>query len=408
MPWGFTPELKQWMHDKNADMLFHFSEKSYEVLTLEMRDGFGGQPSDWNTIVPAGVFPILAKLEALNMEPGPGIASGCGYRDGRSHVHVFRTRAGLAGYYQLRGLDDLDDLDGRGVEISYKLVLEQPESQTPNPKSAGSAVSQTPPFGPVIERTMNLFDPENQTVAEDAFIDFKTDRVATTPEAVLQEARKQLDEGLKPHAVWDWVRQEKLDAQAQLLYDHPVVIGVEFYGADMIVRQIPNAQWDAMKPSEASSELEKWSEEEVRYPSMKAVGFPTTYAFRTQEGEIGLLQIVSYNAEKKTARIRYKVAPGGKAPTATAGPLEDSPGGTQCGFHTDPGSPHGASQSRSEYPDPPSDGRNLRLTRRPNRRTSASAAGAGAPCCRRWKPAVPARQPLASPAPKSEPSPPSH
>jgi len=185
----------------------------------------------------------------------------------------------------------------------------QKAAQCPPPETMSPKVAEaTSNFGPTIERTMNLFDAESPTVASDTFIDFKTDRVATTPDAVLQDAQQQLDEGQKADAVWNWVRREKLDAQAQLLYDHGLVTGVEFYGTDMIVRQIPNAQWDSVTPSEVSRELDKWSENEVWYPSMKATRFPTTYAYRTKAGGIGVLQIVGYDEESKTARIRYKVA----------------------------------------------------------------------------------------------------
>jgi hypothetical protein len=41
---------------------------------------------------------------------------------------------------------------------------------------------------------------------------------------------------------------------------------------------------------------------------MKATRFPTTYAFRARAGGIGVLQIISYDEEAKTARIRYKLA----------------------------------------------------------------------------------------------------
>jgi len=124
-----TPELKRWMQDNGADMLFHFTEKSYDVLTFDMRNGFVGQPTEWDTVLPARVFPVLAKLEEQNTQPGPRFASGMGYRDGMGSVDVFRTRAGLVGYYQLRGLSDLT---GSGVQIRYKLVLAaQPDTLTP-------------------------------------------------------------------------------------------------------------------------------------------------------------------------------------------------------------------------------------------------------------------------------------
>jgi hypothetical protein len=212
----------------------------------------------------------------------------------------------------------------KDAELIEKTKTEKEAKQkaaqcSPSEPKSPKAAEATPSFGPTIERTMNLFDAESPTVASETFIDFKTDRVATAPEAVLQEAQKQSDEGRKPDAVWNWVRREKLDAQAQLLYDQGVVTGVEFYGADMIVRQIPNAQWDGITPSEVSTEMNKWSEDEVWYPSMKATRFPTTYAFRTQAGGIGVLQIVSYNEESKTARVRYKLARSEAAKTPVAG-----------------------------------------------------------------------------------------
>jgi hypothetical protein len=200
-----------------------------------------------------------------------------------------------------------------GKEAKQKAA--EPSPPEPNSRKAAEATSS---FGPTIERTMNLFDAESPTVASDTFIDFKTDRVASTPEAVLQDTQKQLDEGRKPDARWNWVRREKLDAQAQLLYDNGLVTGVEFFGTDMIVRQIPNAQWDSVTPSDVSRELDKWSENEMWYPSMKATRFPTTYAYRTKAGGGGVLQIVGYDEESKTARIRYKVARSEAAKTPAA------------------------------------------------------------------------------------------
>ena len=116
---GFTPELKQWMLDEKVDLLLHFGAKGYTVLSLDMRDGSAGQPADWNAISPEKAAPLLAGLEKLNSNPGPRVAGVSGYRDGLCDVRVFRTREGQVGFYQLRGLDDAD---GRGVVIHYKLV----------------------------------------------------------------------------------------------------------------------------------------------------------------------------------------------------------------------------------------------------------------------------------------------
>jgi tRNA A-37 threonylcarbamoyl transferase component Bud32 len=126
---GFTPELKKWMLDENVDLLLHLGEKEYDVLSLDMRNGFAGQPTEWDTISPDRAAPLLAGLEKLNTNPGTRVAAGFGYRDGMGGVDVFRTRTGLVGYYQLRGLNDLS---GRGVEIRYKLVLGGTTKAAPN------------------------------------------------------------------------------------------------------------------------------------------------------------------------------------------------------------------------------------------------------------------------------------
>jgi hypothetical protein len=116
---GFTQELKQWMRDNRVDMLFHFTDKFYDVLTLDMRDGFIAQPKEWDAVRPEQSLPALTKLEELNTEPGSGISGGAGYQDGPTTVNVFRTRDGTTGFYQLRAFSDAQ---GRGVVIRCKLV----------------------------------------------------------------------------------------------------------------------------------------------------------------------------------------------------------------------------------------------------------------------------------------------
>ncbi|MEI7732114.1 MAG: hypothetical protein WCO56_21245 [Verrucomicrobiota bacterium] len=139
---GFTPELRRWMQDENVDLLFYFDKKAYYVLSLNMRTGWAGQPKEWDTILPDCAVPQLTKMEKLNSEPtGPSIMGECGYRDGLGGVQVFRTRNGLVGFYQLRGLADAD---GRGVNIRYKLV------QASAPKSASAP---TVPVGAKISVT---------------------------------------------------------------------------------------------------------------------------------------------------------------------------------------------------------------------------------------------------------------
>ncbi len=120
---GFTPELKRWMHDENVDLVLYLGVKSWDVLSLEMRDGFAGQTGEWDAIAPGRALYLLEQMEKRNTEPGPCISSGRGYLDGPSSFNVFRTRGGLVGFYLLRGWRDAQ---GRGVNVRYKLVQGAP------------------------------------------------------------------------------------------------------------------------------------------------------------------------------------------------------------------------------------------------------------------------------------------
>jgi hypothetical protein len=90
-------------------------------MTLEMQEGYAGQPTDWETIQPGNAVQIFVKKDAdgLMRSEVPSSSGGHGYRDGSDYVNAFRTRTNTIGIYQLRGIDDVS---GRGVEIRTKLV----------------------------------------------------------------------------------------------------------------------------------------------------------------------------------------------------------------------------------------------------------------------------------------------
>jgi hypothetical protein len=116
-----TPELQQWIKANEVDVLFHFGEKSWEMMALEMQEDYAGQPTDWKTIPPDRAMQVFAKKDAdgLMRSEVPSSSGGHGYRDGWDYVNAFRTRSNTIGIYQLRGIDDVS---GRGVQIRTKLV----------------------------------------------------------------------------------------------------------------------------------------------------------------------------------------------------------------------------------------------------------------------------------------------
>lgn len=322
--------LATWMEQQGMDALLasdrHFTAFGMKVKVLTNED--------WEKLNPAKLEESLRSIDTnappqVLLNPGPGVITAKFKGDDEltfgglpasvwtatdsPATYAFQTREGGQGILQVLFLTDAD------AKIRYKLV--QPPVQTGTLTLSGvntftgtgtgivnltemqKDASAKPSHAP-FEVTMNLFDSESTTVAENTFIAFETERLASTPKAVLDEAEKQKD----GKRIWQWMRREKLDAQAQLLREQGVVTGVELYGADLTVRQIPNAQWDTITPSDGARELEKWSADEVRHPSMKAQTFPTTFVFRMRDGDHGVLQILSFDQEKKTVKIRYKLA----------------------------------------------------------------------------------------------------
>jgi hypothetical protein len=116
-----TPELKQWINANDVDVLFHFGQSSWDMMTLGMQQDYIGQPTDWETITPDQAVNIFAAKDAAQLVRGAATGSsfGKGYRDGLDYVNALRTRGNIIGIYQLRGIDDPS---GRGVEIRVKVV----------------------------------------------------------------------------------------------------------------------------------------------------------------------------------------------------------------------------------------------------------------------------------------------
>ncbi|MCF7674493.1 MAG: serine/threonine protein kinase [Akkermansiaceae bacterium] len=115
-----TPELREWIKSEGMDVLFHLESESWAMMTLEMQEGFVGQPAEWDTIPAAKATTLFAARDARGQVRREVPASSAN-RDysGFSSVNAFRTRDNLIGVYQLR---TFKDDSGHGVMIRYKLV----------------------------------------------------------------------------------------------------------------------------------------------------------------------------------------------------------------------------------------------------------------------------------------------
>jgi len=132
-----TPELKEWIKARDVDVLLHLGEKTWDLMTLEMQEDFGGQLNEWETISPEKVIGIFAKKDAEHLVRDEVPASSFGHNypaefgsfnavwppsssSGlKMPFKAFRTRSNTMGVYQLQGMGNSNR---RGVGIRYKVV----------------------------------------------------------------------------------------------------------------------------------------------------------------------------------------------------------------------------------------------------------------------------------------------
>jgi hypothetical protein len=201
----------------------------------------------------------------------------------------------------------------------YQNVCTQPLAATPPTKADGDARSSTDPspaqasqdsakpgsaahatWSKTRELTVNLLDPSSPAAAENTFLDLDTGRIASMPKRI-QDVAKESNNG---QLVWDWVRREKIDVQAQRVFDRPGV--VELHGADLAVVLLPNARWEDQGTEGIRLALQGYPQEPSN-PSIIAAEFPATFAFRTREGSTGILRITHHQDGDKSIKLQYKL-----------------------------------------------------------------------------------------------------
>jgi hypothetical protein len=116
-----TPELLAWVRAQDMDLLVHFGDRSWDMLTLETQEDFAGQSGDWASLAAEDAVAIFARKDAAGQlrDLVPASSSGHSYSEGLGSVTACRTRRNTVGVYQVEGIENTTR---RGVGLRYKLV----------------------------------------------------------------------------------------------------------------------------------------------------------------------------------------------------------------------------------------------------------------------------------------------
>jgi hypothetical protein len=158
--------------------------------------------------------------------------------------------------------------------VEFRDIALSPRSPVPPPIPAR--------FGPVMERTFS------------ELIDFDTGKTSGYPPA---QPGANPFEGLGENVLW--MQENGFDAEAGVGELH--VVNMEFVALE-------NADWDTLTASQVSDRLDRGSRFAPRnLKPLQENRLPSTFVFRTREGGIGLLQLVSFDTARSKATVRYKL-----------------------------------------------------------------------------------------------------
>ena len=151
-------------------------------------------------------------------------------------------------------------------------------------------------FGPIIEREIADWDRDGT----ECVIDLDSGRLFSVP----NQLRNTPTEG-REKVVSEWYRKNGIDAGADGSGQQHGLVGVEVKAA-----QVANERWETITEDDISQVLTEapLKEHEGRVLMLRTNReVRATFAFKTREGGMGILQITGFTENPKSVKIRYKM-----------------------------------------------------------------------------------------------------
>ena len=305
-----TRMTEPWLAQNGVDCLAATSVTNHGLWGINLRALANVGTEDWKDWTPA-VVKRMALEYAAKGSPLSQVSLGA-YP--QPTTFLFQTREGSIGMLQITDVTD----NPRGVKIRYKLVHD--EATTP----AAPAAAQSPSFGPVIERAVY-----QTTTGRDCFLDLETRRLLQPPPEVMlffaatNWQKLYMDEPEATDPMRSWVRTSGAD----LVYGAPAFnheSGLILLDGEMIGTQ---DYWEMEAARVAKLLQESEATSQARVPgtpsvvgaalSARADQLPHSYAFRTRDAAMGVLQVVGFTDNPHRVKIRYKLVQDGETDGAS-------------------------------------------------------------------------------------------
>jgi hypothetical protein len=231
---------------------------------------------------------------------------------------LFTTREGARGIVQVFPKDP----DTDRVRLRYRLWLTSPASpkaQSPVAEVRNNKPRGTP-FGETATITLDL-----PVAAKECLLNFKTGRKALPPEFLKADELAEAFSLGQNQRLIGWCREHAIDAfgaaetaraktaPAPFAKSEPPESQVALIGLDMLRARILPQSFDDMSVEGAREILDRILENQSGTMWMeidpRILERPDTFAFKTREGTVGILQLLTADIEARTLKVRYRLEP---------------------------------------------------------------------------------------------------
>jgi len=277
------PQRAEWIDEQGIDLFVDYARNQWAFIVHDHT--LNAVDACFDDVSPAALEEALAASPRLETRTKDGWTIYILPRQAKSPlVFALRTKAGQLGVLEVTDFTE----NPKGMKIRYKLL---PALAAAPPLAAAQPAVM---FGPVVERVL----PDTDIEGAEALFDLDMQRAMRHVETADNDQLQA------------WFVENGVDCAARV---NPRVQPTAAWLAckDVAWARVSPEQWDRMTAAEAvklAGTLVSLGWSDMKPGPVANAGEPSsTFVFRTREGGVGLLQLVTFSEDPLTLSIRYKL-----------------------------------------------------------------------------------------------------